>query len=312
MFRKVLLGSLLSLGLILSLDTSFAATGDSNDYAILVTNCNGTQVVRTDASQMQILHVESNLPGCVGAPAAETQDTNTSESASGTSTEKVIAEESTATGELESEMVEVTATGKVFTPKFNPENGPAFDVRSTDITNYRTYQMAKKGIRYANVTRSVKMRNAPNMQSGVNAYLMDNDAIVMTGSETGWIKSQWTEVLVTDTGSNTVITNTRGKASGYIASKYLRKPTASDLVRISQADQAYWSDIAHVNVAHLVNVREHPWYTAKIKFVLSNQTPLYVISTVDNWSEVLSDDRKIHGFIRSDYITVEKSQRVDK
>jgi hypothetical protein len=308
MFRKILLASLLSLGLTLALDTSFAASGDT----ILVTNCNGTQVVRTGASQMQILHVESNLPGCVGAPATETTDTYTPVNASGTSTETVIAEESTDTVGLEAEMVEVTATGKVFTPKFNPENGPAFDVRSTDITNYRTYQMAKKGIRYTNVTRSVKMRNAPNMQSGVNAYLMDNDAIVMTGSETGWVKSQGAEVLVTDTGSNTVITNTGGKASGYIASKYLRKPTASDLVRISQADQAYWSDIAHVNVAHLVNVREHPWYTAKIKFVLSNQTPLYVISTVDNWSEVLSDDRKIHGFIRSDYITVEKSQRVDK
>lgn len=304
MFRKILLASLLSLGLTLTLDTSLAATTE----VILVTNCTGTQIVRTDAGQMQIRHVESGLPGCVGAPATETGDTHTL-STSAVSTGTVT---STATGELDAEMMEVTATGKVFTQKFNAENGPAFDVRSTDIVNYRTYQMAKKGIRYTNVTRSVKMRNAPNMQSRVTAYLMDNDAIVMTGSETGWVKSQWAEVLVTDTGSNTVITNTGGKASGYIASKYLRKPTASDLVRISQADQAYWSDIAHVNVAHLVNVREHPWYGSKIKFVLSNQTALYVISTVDNWSEVLSDDRKIHWFIRSDYITVEKSQRVDK
>ncbi len=82
-------------------------------------------------------------------------------------------------------------------------------------------------------------------------------------------------------------------------------------MRIAQADQAYWSDIAHVNVAHLVNVRAHPWYGSKIKFVLSDKTNLYVVSTVDNWSEVLSDDRKISGYIRSDFLSIDKSQRVD-
>jgi len=143
MFRKVLLASLLSLGLSLALDTSFAASGDTDDYTILVTNCNGTQVVRTSASQMQILHVESNLPGCVGALVTEANETNTPET-SDISAETVTVSESTDNEALETEMIEVTATGKVFTPKFNPENGPAFDVRSTDITNYRTYQMAKK------------------------------------------------------------------------------------------------------------------------------------------------------------------------
>lgn len=156
------------------------------------------------------------------------------------------------------------------------------------------------------------MRASGSMTARVSAYLMRNDAVVVSGKETGWVKSQGATVEVTDTGSNTVIAGTGGKAFGYIASKFLRLPNKSDLVRIGQADQAYWSDLVHTNVAHLVNVREHPWYGSKIKFVLSNKTNLYVVSTVDNWSEVISDDRVIHGFIRSDFLVVDKAQRVDR
>lgn len=68
---------------------------------------------------------------------------------------------------------------------------------------------------------------------------------------------------VTDAQENIVEADTAGKASGYTASKYLRDPNANDLVRIEQADQAYWSDLAHVNV-RLANVRSNPWYTAPI------------------------------------------------
>jgi hypothetical protein len=196
--------------------------------------------------------------------------------------------------------------------KFDPTRGPALDIRSTDIVNYRTHQMRENGIRYVNPIRSVKMRNTPSMQSRVVSYLMRNDAVLTDKSDTGWVQSQWANILVTDTGSNIVVADTQGKAKGYIASRYLRIPTASDLVRIEQADQAYWSDVARVNVDHRVNVRAHPWYGAKILFVLSDETPLYIVSTVDNWSEVISDDRSIRGYIRSDYIRVEKYQRTDR
>lgn len=117
---------------------------------------------------------------------------------------------------------------------------------------------------------------------------------------------------VVDARENTISASTGGKATGYIATHYLRDPNSSDLVRVGQADQAYWSDVAHVNVAHLVNVRAHPWYGSKILHVLSDKTPLYVVSTVDNWSEVMSDDGMIRGYIRSDYLTITKYQRVEQ
>lgn len=69
--------------------------------------------------------------------------------------------------------------------------------------------------------------------------------------------------------------------------------------------------MAHVQVAHLVNVRANAWYGSKILFVLTDKTPLYVVSTVDNWSEVISDDRVIHGYIRSDFLVIDKAQRVE-
>ena len=114
-----------------------------------------------------------------------------------------------------------------------------------------------------------------------------------------------------NTHENTIKAETWKKAKGYIATKYLRDPNPSDLVRIKQADQAYWSDVAHVQVAHRVNVRENAWYGSKIRFVLTDKTPLYVVSTVDDWSEVISDDRSIHGYVNSKYIIIDKAQRVE-
>lgn len=329
MLRRILFTALLSLGVSFTLDTSFAVSGEVS----AVTNCNGTQVVRTEVGQLQILHVEKNLPGCVGTQAQEvTKDIPASVDTSvqtGTTSPETVSPVSIVTncngnritrenGATTITHVEknlpgcigrtVAASGSTFDPK----NGPAFDIRSTDIANYRTLQMQNSGIRYVNPVRSVKMRTSGSMLARVKAFLMRNDAVVVSGKETGWVKSQGASVNVYDTGSNVVVAGTGGKALGYIAAKYLRLPNKSDLVRIGQADQAYWSDVAHTNVAHLVNVREHPWYGAKIKFVLSNKTNLYVVSTVDNWSEVISDDRVIHGFVRSDFILVDKAQRVDR
>jgi hypothetical protein len=140
---------------------------------------------------------------------------------------------------------------------------------------------------------------------------MRNDAVVIDGKETGWVKVQGADIEVTDTHENIVEADTTGKAHGYTAGKYLRDPNTDDLVRIEQADHAYWSDITHINLGR-VNVRANPWYTAPIVITLSKNDSLYVIATVDNWSEVRNDSGSIRGYVRSDLLTVEKVQRASK
>jgi hypothetical protein len=188
---------------------------------------------------------------------------------------------------------------------------PLLDLAQTDIVMYRTELMREQQIKYANALRSLRMRHAASMKSKTDAYLMQDDAVIVSGSENGWTSVQGATVAVTDTIENTIETDTIRKADGYIATRLLRDPNPSDLVRIGQADQQFWSDIARVNVDHSVNVRAHPWYGAKILSVLTDDTPVYVVSTVDNWSEVISDDRTLHGYVRSDYITIDKKQRVE-
>jgi hypothetical protein len=122
---------------------------------------------------------------------------------------------------------------------------------------------------------------------------MKNDAVVVQGSETGWVKVQGANLEVTNTYENTVEANTEGKASGYTASRLLRDPNASDLVTIEQADHAYWSDIAYTRVEKYVNIRSNPNYQAPIVTTLGNNYPLFIISTVDNWSLVRNDSGSI-------------------
>lgn len=272
--------------------------------------CDGTVVSRTAVGQLEVLYADKNLPGCLGPKWVD--PTIVPEPVVAVSTGAVLTGTTltgtTATGEI---IVEEVSTGTTFTG-YDPEiDGPLFDLAQTDIVAYRTELMKARQIRYANALRSVRMREQASKNSNTEAYLMRNDALVVTQSGAGWTGVQGATVIVTDTGANLVEADTTGKADGYIATKYLRDPNASDLVRIEQADQQFWSDIARVNVDHSVNVRAHPWYGAKILFVLTNATPLYVVSTVDNWSEVISDDRTLHGYIRSDYLTIEKYQRVE-
>ena len=116
---------------------------------------------------------------------------------------------------------------------------------------------------------------------------------------------------MTDTRENTVDIDTSKGTTGYVGTKWLRNATPSDLVKIGQADIAYWSDIIHTNVDHLVNVRSNPWYTAPIVTTLKNDVPLYRTATVDNWSQVQSIDGGIKGFIRSDFISIDTAQLVE-
>lgn len=298
-----------------------------------VTNCDGTQVVRTDVGKFEMRYIEKNLPGCTGAKSSTIWTDSSTEVNTGTAdamTPTTISEvlncsgrkiTTLSNGQMYSTQVEKNLPGCIevkYNPKLRPtekrintENGPLLDTASTQIVNYRAKLLMDQKIRFAEVIRSVRMRQAASKKSKTVSYLMDNDAVVINGKETGWVKSTGANILVTDVQENTVKADTKWKSTGYIASKYLRAPNATDLVRIEQADHAYWSDIAQVQVAHLVNLRAHPWYGASIVAVLTNTTPLYVISTVDNWSEVRNDAGTLRGYVRSDFIKVEKIQRVD-
>ena len=140
---------------------------------------------------------------------------------------------------------------------------------------------------------------------------MRNDAVVVSGEVSGWTKVSGANLEVTNQHENTVEADTSGKATGYTAGRLLRDPNASDLVTIEQADHAYWSDIAYTNAEKYVNVRSRANYEAPIVTTLGKDYPLYIISTVDNWSLVRNDSGSIRGYVRSDYLRIEKVQRVD-
>ena len=116
---------------------------------------------------------------------------------------------------------------------------------------------------------------------------------------------------MTDTRENTISIDTSKGTTGYVGTRLLRNATASDLVKIGQADIAYWSDIVHTNVDHLVNVRSNPWYTSPIVQTVQSDVPLYRVATVDNWSQVQSIDGSLNGFIRSDFLVVDTAQLVE-
>lgn len=84
----------------------------------------------------------------------------------------------------------MTETVMITLPAIDLSRGPLLDLASTDIVNYRIEQLREKSIRFANVLRSVRMRRAASMQARTNAYLMNNDAVVIDGKETGWVKVQ--------------------------------------------------------------------------------------------------------------------------
>ncbi len=67
-----------------------------------------------------------------------------------------------------------------------------------------------------------------------------------------------------------------------------------------------------MNAELYLNVRAHPWPTAPIVTTLGRGTVLYVVSTIDDWSEVISDDRVIRGYVKSKYLTIDKAQRVEQ
>ena len=92
---------------------------------------------------------------------------------------------------------------------YDPEiSGPLFDLAQTDIVAYRIELMKARQIHYANALRSVRMREQASKKSNTAAYLMRNDAVVVTQSGAGWTGVQGATVSVTDTGSNLVEADT--------------------------------------------------------------------------------------------------------
>ncbi len=185
------------------------------------------------------------------------------------------------------------------------------DLAQKDIVGYRTALLRAQQIRYANAIRSVRVRAAQSKASETTGYLIKNAAVKVIAPGTGWSRVKSGKVVVTDTRENTLDIDTTHGASGYTATRYLRDATPSDLIKLGQADIAYWADITHTRVAHLVNIRLHPWYGAPIVRTVSHDVPLYRVATIDNWSEVESMDGQIHGFIRSDYLVVDQAQLIE-
>lgn len=303
----------------------YSVNSDELIGANLITNCDGTQFIRTSPGELRVQIVAKNLPGCIGKASPWTTIPQVSSGVTLTVTKDVINCNglrviSYSDGSYKSFYAEKNLPNCVraaYTPEVDTgshidlSHGPLLDLASTEIVNYRAKLLKDQGIRFANAVRSARIRRAATKQSTTEAILMRNDAVVINGEVTGWTKVTGAELEVTNEHENTVGADTDWKASGYTAGRLLRDPNVSDLVKIEQADHAYWSDIAYTNVEKYVNIRSNPNYGAPIVTTLWTNYPLYVISTVDNWSLVRNDSGSVRGYIRSDYLRIEKIQRVD-
>lgn len=244
--------------------------------------CDGTAVTRTEVGKIEITKIAKNLPNCNGAnntPIATTKSSSLNMFEDASSDEEVVSHSG------------AVSTGMVVPQK--KERKILLDLAQKDIVNYRVELVKQKKIRYANPVRSVRIREGKSIESDTEGYLIKNDAVKVTGNVSGWTPVKSGEVVVTDVRENTVDIDTASGTSGYTATKWLRDATPSDLVKIGQADIAYWSDVVHTNVAHLVNIRNNPWYTSPIVTTVTSNVPLYRTATVDNWSQVESLDGAI-------------------
>jgi hypothetical protein len=273
---------------------SLLSNSANNTVVSVWVSCEGTVVSRTSVGKLELSRIEPNSPRCQG-PKYTGKIVSTSSSVN--------------SGTLSTVSQDANEVDLEYT---QPRDVILFDLKQTDIVNYRLERMRQNQIRYANAIRSVRMRQAKSTASKTTAYLIKNDAVITNGDESGWVETQWITLDLLDPVENTLVADTTNKASGYIPAKYLREANPSDLVRIRQADNAYWSDIAHVNAERYLNVRAHPWFTAPIVTTIGRDTVLYVVSTVDDWSEVITDDRSIQGYVKSKYLTIDKAQREEQ
>ena len=255
-------------------------------------------VTRTEVGKIILTCIAPNMPNCNGPKSTRSTQT-------GSSVDTV-----SSTGTI---IPSLYMLGDDDTLDATPKKSPILlDLSQRDILNYRIEMIRQQQIRYANAIRSLRVRSGKSMQSDTNGYLIRNDAVQVTGESTGWTPLRSGELVVTDSRENTIDINTASGTSGYAGTRYLRDATPSDLVKIGQADIAYWTDLVHTNVSHMVNIRTSPWYGSSIITTVSRDIAFYRVATVDNWSEVESVDGTIHGFIRSDFLIVDKAQLIEK
>lgn len=292
--RSIIVFAILS-SIALGIVSLRAASGTNQPPVYAWIGCDGTAVTRTEAGKIVMTHITPNMPNCNGP-----KSTNTSSFQSDITTN---------TGTLTSSLNMFDDSN---TPDTTPKKSPILlDLSQRDMLNYRIEMIREQQIRYANAIRSLRVRSGKSMQSDTAGYFIRNEAVRVTGDTTGWTPVRTGEVVVTDSRENTIDIDTSSGTSGYAGTRYLRDATPSDLVKIGQADIAYWTDLVHTNVAHMVNIRVSPWYGSSIITTVSRDVVFYRIATVDNWSEVESVDGQIHGFIRSDFLTIDKAQLVE-
>ena len=94
----------------------------------------------------------------------------------------------------------------------NLSNGPLFDIRSTQIAEYRKQLLRDQNIQFANPVRSVRIRSAATKKSQTEAFLMKNDAVVNSGDGISWDKVQGATLTVSNDQENIVNTDTIGRA----------------------------------------------------------------------------------------------------
>ncbi len=152
MFKHIILSLVLFIGLSFSYEISFAEITET----VIVTNCDGTRVSRTEAGILIVTHGETSIPGCVGgsklaSPSIDTQtnieQTTTVTNCSGmrvTRTGAKIVITRVARNLENCIMTNTDESDRTNLDKYNSERGPALDIRSTDIVQYRTLQMKNK------------------------------------------------------------------------------------------------------------------------------------------------------------------------
>jgi hypothetical protein len=70
--------------------------------------------------------------------------------------------------------------------KYDPKNGPLFDIKSTPMVEYKKAQLHDAGVRFVNPVYSVRMRDRATKQSETVAYLIKNDEVRITSGVSGW------------------------------------------------------------------------------------------------------------------------------
>lgn len=180
MFQRFLLVSVLVSASLFSLD-AFAAPGRSVTIAQI--NCNGTAVVRTEVGKLEVITISPNMDGCVGPRAT----TESSVVVTSTGTQSISPAPVVETPSSGSATGSTTDTQK---PKFDRANGPLLDLTSKEVGEYKIAKMKEQGIRYANPVRSVRVRQAATKNSTTTTYLMKNDAVVQSGTGSGWTPVQ--------------------------------------------------------------------------------------------------------------------------